>query len=96
MVQSSLAVISKKMSAMHNSAVFYMQTPAKPNATQQLPVITRVLPLRTTTTLGMNTSYRLTKKERWKNKDEILRTSRNFLQYIDKGSPSTNSKTNSL
>jgi hypothetical protein len=70
--------------------------PAEQNATQQLPVITRVLPLRTTATLGMNTSYRLTIKERWKNKDEILRTSRNFLQYIDKGSPSTNSKTNSL
>jgi hypothetical protein len=81
---------------MHNSAVFSMQTPAEPNATQQLPVITRVLSLRTTATLGMNTSYRLTIKERWKSKKERLRTSRNFLQYIDNGSSSTNSKTNSL
>jgi hypothetical protein len=38
-----------------------------------------MLPIRTTATLGMSTSYRLTIKERWKNKDEILRTSRNFL-----------------
>jgi hypothetical protein len=90
MVQSSSTVISKKMPAMHNSAVFSMKTPAEPNATQQLLVITRVLSIRTTATLEMNTSYRLTIKERWKSKKERLRTSRNFLQYIDKGSPSTN------
>jgi hypothetical protein len=57
---------------------------AESNMTQHLPVVTRVLSLRTTTTLGMNTSYRLSTKERWKSKKERLRTSRNFLQYIDK------------
>jgi hypothetical protein len=44
--------------------------PAEPNTTQQLPAVTPVLSLRTTTTLGMNTSYRLTIKERWKSKGD--------------------------
>jgi hypothetical protein len=39
---------------------------AESNAIQQLPIVTQSLSLRTTTALGMNTSCRLTIKERWK------------------------------
>jgi hypothetical protein len=68
---------------------------AEPNTTQQLPVVTRALSLRTTTALGMKTNYRLTiKEERWKS-EKMLKTSWNFLQYIKKRSSSTNLKTNS-
>jgi hypothetical protein len=69
---------------------------AEPNTTQQLPVITWSLSLKTPAALGVKTNYQSAIKEERQKSERMLRTSRNFLQYIEEGSSSTNLKTNSL
>jgi hypothetical protein len=68
----------------------------EPSTTQQLPVITWSLSLKTPAALGVKTKYQSAIKEKQQKSERMLGTSGNFLQYIEEGSSSTNLKTNSL